>query len=208
MATVQSGVDSNLNRDAMDRVLVNPSGRDGAGSGVTPLRNSGNQIAGYLANDPSARYLVAGAGVYPTGGRNTLPTNPINNFDLTFAKRFSITGSKAVELRASLWNAFNHPQFIPGLLGSVYQQPRNTTRINLIPGNPEFNRHDLVYESNAREIQLGLRITFWTPHLPSEPAPFPGRAGSVLTIALIPIGIGDRAILGHGYRRNGQPDGS
>jgi hypothetical protein len=114
----------------------------------------------FNANDPGARYIVAGPGAYATGGRLTLPTNPINNFDFQFGKRFSFTETSSVELRASLWNAFNHPQYIPGRVSNVYFRDRVTTRNNLIPGNPAFNRQDLVYESNARQIQLGLRVNF------------------------------------------------
>jgi hypothetical protein len=161
MATVQSGVDSNLNGDAAgDRVIVNPAGVPGTGSAVTPLNNSAGQTVAYLAHDPTAQYIVAGPGAYANGGRMTLPTNPINNFDLQFGKRFSINETKAVEFRASLWNAFNHPQFIPGRVSNVFFRDRVTTRNNLIPGNPSFDRHDLVYESNARMIQIGLRVIF------------------------------------------------
>jgi hypothetical protein len=160
-ATVQSGVDSNLNGDsAGDRVIVNPNGVPDTGSGVTPLTNAAGQTVAYLADDPSAQYIVAGLGAYANGGRMTLPTNPINNFDLQFGKRFEIREATGIELRASFWNAFNHPQFIPGRLSSVYFLARNVTRNNLIPGNTQFNRHDQVYESNARKIQLALRFTF------------------------------------------------
>ena len=49
-ATVQSGTDSNLNLDAAtDRVVVNPAGTEGVGSGVVPLANSAGQTVGYLA---------------------------------------------------------------------------------------------------------------------------------------------------------------
>jgi hypothetical protein len=42
----------------------------------------------------------------------------------------------------------------------VFYRDRVTTRNNLIPGNAAFDRHDLVYESNARMVQLTLRVTF------------------------------------------------
>ena len=35
-ATVQSGVDSNLNGDRLDRAIINPAGSDSVGSNVTP----------------------------------------------------------------------------------------------------------------------------------------------------------------------------
>ena len=160
-ATVQSGLDSNRNLDgATDRVVVNPDGRDRTGSAVTPLTNSGGDVVGYLADNPNARYVKAGAGVHPNGGRNTLPLRGINNFDCSVSKRVAIGESKAVEFRAAFYNALNHPQFAPGSLNSVRAVSSNVTRNNLIPGHALFDRPDQVYDSHAREIRLVLRFTF------------------------------------------------
>ena len=160
-ATVQSGLDSNRNLDgATDRVVVNPNGADRTGSDVTALTNSDGRIVGYLADNPNARYVKAGAGVHPNGGRNTLPLRGINNFDVSVSKRFSVGESKAVEFRAAFYNALNHPQFIPGSLSSVRAVSSNITRNNLIPGHPLFDRPDQVYASHARDIHLVLRFTF------------------------------------------------
>ena len=160
-ATVQSGLDSNRNLDgATDRVVVNPDGADRTGSDVTVLTNSDGAVVGYLADNPNARYVKAGAGVHPNGGRNTLPLRGINNFDVSVSKRFSIGEFRAVEFRAALYNALNHPQFTPGSLSSVRAVPSNITRNNLIPGHPVFDRPDQVYDSHAREIHLVLRFLF------------------------------------------------
>ena len=160
-ATVQSGLDSNRNLDgAADRVVINPDGADRTGSGVTALRNSGGSIVGYLADNPGARYIRAGGGVHPNGGRNTLPLRGINNFDVSASKRFVFAESKAVEFRAAFYNALNHPQYTPGSLSSVRAVSSRDTRNNLIPGHVNFNKPDRVYSSHAREIHLALRFTF------------------------------------------------
>ena len=160
-ATVQSGLDSNRNLDgATDRVVINPNGVGHTGSDVTALTNSDGQVVGYLADNPNARYVKAGAGVHPNGGRNTLPLRGINNFDVSVSKRFSVGESKAVEFRAAFYNALNHPQFTPGSLSSVRAVSSNITRNNLIPGHPVFNRPDQVYDSHSRDIHLVLRFTF------------------------------------------------
>ena len=160
-ATVQSGLDSNLNGDAFgDRAIVNPAGTANAGSDVTPLTNSAGQTVAYLANNPAARYLVAGPGAYPSGGRNTLPLSGINNFDLSFLKRFNITEAKKFEFRAEMYNAFNHPQFTAGVPNNVNLVQRTTSRNFLIPGNPEFDNVQGRIESNARVIQMTLRFMF------------------------------------------------
>ena len=160
-ATVQSGLDSNRNLDgATDRVVVNPGGADRTGSDVTELTNGAGEVVGYLADNPSARYVKAGPGVHPNGGRNTLPLRGINNFDFSVSKRFSVGEHKAVEFRAAFYNALNHPQYTPGSLNSVRAVVSRDTRNNLIPGHPVFDRPDQVYDSHAREIRLVLRFTF------------------------------------------------
>jgi hypothetical protein len=161
LATVQSGVDSNLNGDsAGDRAIINPAGDEGVGSDVTALKNSADAIVGYLATNPNARYIKAERGAFPNGGRQTLPTEPINNFDVNFIKAFNVSESMKVEFGAAFFNFFNHPQYIPGSLNSVKAVSSNFTRNNLIPGNALFNLHDQVYDSNARESVLTLRFTF------------------------------------------------
>ncbi|MDX2152459.1 MAG: carboxypeptidase regulatory-like domain-containing protein [Bryobacteraceae bacterium] len=160
-ATVQSGLDSNLNGDsAPDRAVVNPAGQAGTGSGVTALTNSGGQVVGYLANNPNARYITAGAGVFPNAGRNTLEMNPINNVDLSVQKNFNITERWRINFRADAYNAFNHAQYTPGQINNIALTSRTATRNFLIPSHPDFNRPDLYFESNSRVLQLALRVIF------------------------------------------------
>src|SRR5271165_6450743 len=80
-ATVQSGVDSNLNGDsAGDRAIINPNGAANVGSGVVAYNAAGQQvplgsasIVAYVASNPNARYIQAQSGAYANGGRNTYP---------------------------------------------------------------------------------------------------------------------------------------
>jgi hypothetical protein len=154
--TVQSGQDSNLNGDtAGDRVFFNAGGDPTKGSGVTAVCKSSKPasvpcstaastlalaapyIVGYLADDPSAQYIRAGLGVYPNAGRNTLPTRPIDNFDISFAKKFGVREGQTLEFRGDMANIFNHPQYTPGYTNSVkLNNNYTTTRSFLIPGNP------------------------------------------------------------------------
>ena len=160
-ATVQSGLDSNINGDAAgDRVIINPSGTADTGSDITELTNSDGQIVAFLADNPNARYIRAGEGALTNSGRQTLATNPINNFDLGLTKNFSISEDKTIQFAGTFLNFFNHPQYIPGSLNSVKAVDTSTTRNNLIPGNPDFNKHDQIYDSNARVVTLSLRFTF------------------------------------------------
>ena len=160
--TVQSGRDSNLNGDsAGDRSITNPAGDPHKGSDVTALTNSAGATVAYLATDPSAMYIRAGVGAYSNTGRNTLPTRPIDNFDMSLAKKFTVREGQTLELRGDFSNIFNHPQFTPGYVNSVrLQNNYTTTRSFLIPGNVDFAAWDRVFNSNSRSLQLVVRYLF------------------------------------------------
>ena len=99
-----SATDSNLNGDsAGDRAILNLAGIRGAGSGVTALTKSTRlrasaagpatvpSVVGDLATNPTAQYIVAGAGALATSGRDTLATAPTNDFSLSTYKDISTT---------------------------------------------------------------------------------------------------------------------
>jgi Carboxypeptidase regulatory-like domain len=175
-ATVLSGIDSNLNGDpAADRAIINPGGVANLSSLVTPLfRTCGafdadggcltsdeERIVGYLANNGSAQYIQAGLGALPNGGRNTLQLQPIQNLDFSIFKNFAIgEGSKKIQLRADFYNAFNHPQYVPGSVNGV--EPIATTGVSQINtvGQTDFDVASHVFSSHPRIIQLAVRFDF------------------------------------------------
>jgi hypothetical protein len=161
-ATVQSGVDSNLNGDsAGDRAIINPAGQAEVGSGVTAIKNAAGDTVAYVANNPNARYIVAGAGALANGGRNTLPFDPINNIDFALSKRINITEHKAVQFGVQAFNLFNHAQFTGGFLSDVAPNSTAATPRNaLVPSNADFGKYDLYFPSNARSVQLTAKFTF------------------------------------------------
>lgn len=167
-ATVASGVDANLNGDsAGDRTVINPAGSAGVGSDVYAIDAAGARVAtgsastvAYVANNPNARYIRAQAGAYPNGGRNTLRMPGINNFDVSLAKKFSFTEHKAIEFRADAANLFNHAQYTAGYIDSVRLTSQTSSRTFLIPGNTQFQQWSQNFPSNARTVQLGLKLIF------------------------------------------------
>ena len=175
-ATVLSGIDANLNGDpAPDRAIVNPNGVANTSSLVTPLLRTctafnedgtcaiddAARIVGYVATDPNAQYVQAGLGALSNGGRNSLLLPAIKNVDFSIFKNFAIgEGSKRIQLRADLYNAFNHPQYVPGSIDGV--EPIATTgvaQINTV-GQADFNVPSHVFSSHPRIIQLALRFDF------------------------------------------------
>jgi hypothetical protein len=167
-ATVQSGIDSNLNNDsAGDRAILNLAGSANLSSGVTPINKSGATVAAtsptvaaYVATNPSARYVQAGLGAYANIGRNTLPLSRIDNFEVQLLKRFNFTETKRFEIGSQVFNLFNHPQWTGDLLNDVYPNQFNNTRSFLLTGNPEFGRFDHFFTSNPRTISIVARVVF------------------------------------------------
>jgi hypothetical protein len=158
--TVQSGIDSNLNGDTVsDRTIVNPNGTPHTGSSVfgvdrTGARTGGLGTVAYIATNPDAQYIQAGLGALATGGRNTEPTRPINDVDMSLIKRFSVKERFHFELQGQAFNLFNHPQFIPGSINDV----GNVTSLGIASyvnaNSVNFNNPEAFFSSNARVIQV------------------------------------------------------
>jgi len=162
-ATVESNRDVNRNGDAAgDRTIFNAAGKTGTGTDVTALKNTGGAIVAYLANDPTAQYIRGVLGSLPNVGRNTLATRPINDFDVTAVKRFSLTERYKIEFSANAFNVLNHPQFVPGSLNDIASIGYTGTGVSsyLTPGNTKFNHPEETFASNARSLQLGLKVKF------------------------------------------------
>jgi hypothetical protein len=163
LVTVQSGLDSNLNGDtAGDRTIVNPSGNPTIGSGTKALTNSAGQTVGFLVLNPAAGYVVAPKGVLPTGGRNTEHFNPIDDIDLSFAKRINITEKYKLQFSLRASNIFNHPQYTGGNLNDIAPVGQTSTDVHnaLIPTSSLFGQYSQVLSSNPRFMQLALKLTF------------------------------------------------
>jgi hypothetical protein len=163
-ATCQSGLDSNLNGDnAGDRCIYNSSGVPGTTSTVSSLRNSNGQIVAYLANNPTAQYITAGAGAFSTTARNTLATPWINNWDASLLKRINITERQSIEFSAMALNLFNHPQYVPGYISDVAPigYTGDNVRQALIPGGSvPFQAWNQVFSNHPRNLILALKYNF------------------------------------------------
>ncbi len=162
-ATVQSNADSNLNGDsAPDRAIVNSSGVVGTSTTVTALKNSSGATVAYLANNPSAYYIQAGAGALATDSRNTLGTPPINNWDFAILKRVNITERQALTFQFQATNIFNHAQYVPGVISDVesFGQASSTVRGALLTGSPTFNGWQDVFTNHPRQVVLALKYSF------------------------------------------------
>jgi len=167
---VRSGVDANLNGDnAGDRTIINLAGIKNTGSTVHAVNSSGAtvsnsspSIVAYVADNPTAQYVQARLGARSTAGRNTISLPIINNLDFSVFKNFRISEGMKVQFRVDMFNAFNHPQFVPGSVNGVEATSQTSAAAtNLVTvGTADFNRPDLVFSSHPRVIQLALRFNF------------------------------------------------
>jgi hypothetical protein len=171
--TPQSQVDSNLNRDtAPDRVIINSSGNRNLGTAATPLTNSAGQRVAYLADDPNAMFVAAPQGTIANAGRSLVDLNPIDDIDLTLAKRISITERFRVEFSLRAFNILNHPQYVGGYVNDVhpfgpsgggYAQGTSLgdlARNTITPGSSIFQQWSQGFSSNPRQVTLALKLTF------------------------------------------------
>ncbi len=168
-ATVQDGIDANLNNDATgDRAIINPAGVDKTGTGVTGLNSAGKavpagdpSIVAYVANNANARYVVAGVGALSNGGRNSFPLGRTNNFDASLTKRIDFTERTRLIIGAQVFNLFNHSQFTGGYLSDVsYFKTNGISRNFLVPNNSAFGQYNNFVPSNSRAVQLVAKFTF------------------------------------------------
>ena len=168
-ATVQAARDANGNGDTWgDRAILNPAGKAGTGTDVTALTNTAGATVAYVANDPTARYIRTGIGALSNLGRNTLPTEHINNWDFGIYKSVSFTERFRFQLGAQMLNAFNHPQFTPGYVNRADGANTALTTITtstaarqyLTPGAATFNVPRAVFSSNPRTMQLSAKFIF------------------------------------------------
>jgi len=162
--TVQSGVDANMNGDAVDRTDVNPSGNPAIGTGTTALKNSAGATVAYLVNNTNAGYIALPKGTLPNGGRNTLRVNPIDDIDMTIAKYIGVGKEDRYKLRfeGRFFNIFNHPQYVAGNISDVGSIGFTGTAVHnsLIPTQTLFGQWSQVFSSNPRNIQVSVKMTF------------------------------------------------
>jgi len=177
-ATLQSGRDANLNLDnAGDRVMFNSAGTGNRGSDVTAIVNQSGDTVGYYADDPTARWVRAGSGVFATARRSVFASPAINNLDLGVSKGVKL--GERVEFRFGVLavNVLNHPQYTTGFASQadsvsaastgqrLVLEPRSSTLapqsvgLNNFP-NGIFGNFKAAFGSNARSVALNAKVTF------------------------------------------------
>ena len=178
--TPLSGVDANQNGDsAGDRTIINPNGVGLTGSVVNPVCNDGAgggarvvtasspacssaHVVGYVAVDPTARFIQAGRGAFANAGRNTVSTPGLNIWNMSIIKTNKLTERASWQFRFQTYNTFNHRNFSVGLPtnnGSI-DQNTNTNPLNagyiFVTSSTFLNKFS--FDGGSRNLELGLRF--------------------------------------------------
>jgi len=179
--SVLANADANANADtAGDRAILNPAGiaRLGtsvdyvcAGSGgvtsiapiATGCAGGSGSVAGYIAQNPNARYVQAEVGAFPTVGRNTFESPGVNVWNLGLFKNTKLTEGTTLQFRVDTFDTFNHRNyslaqptvFQTGVLIGTVNNALSTTYAN-VTSNLFLN--DRQFTGGSRQMQLGVKL--------------------------------------------------
>jgi hypothetical protein len=181
--TAISGNDANGDGDsAGDRALLNPNGRGMTGTTVNYLLRDADtgaisvsasidpdpdgpdypRVVGYVADNPTARFVEAKEGTPDDGhrvGRNTIRTLGLNNWNLSVFKSFAFDESRQFQFRAEFFNAFNHRQFSLGL--PSYEQSLDNALSSTYANVSALQFLDArQFSGGSRNVQLSLKFLF------------------------------------------------
>jgi len=142
---------------------VTPLG--GGGACYDPNDPSGNTILpsiGYVAADPTARYVIAGPDVKATIGRNSFRSPGFGVMNLSVGKTIQLTESAHLQLKADFYNVVNHKNFTISN-GNVFSSA-GVTAATSNPGyvqiaDPNF-LNSKIFSGGSRQVTLTLKAVF------------------------------------------------
>jgi len=179
--SILSNADANANGDAAgDRAILNSSGIARAGTtvnyvcvgagGTTSIASidtgcsggSGN-VAGYVAQNPNARFVQAQLGAFPTVERNSFGSPGINIWNMGLFKNTKLTEKATLQFRVDTFNIFNHQNFSlaqptvfqTGVLIGTVNNALSTTYSNVT--SPLF-LNERQFTGGNRTMQLGVKV--------------------------------------------------
>jgi outer membrane receptor protein involved in Fe transport len=182
--TIQSGlagIDSNGNGDtAGDRGVLNPFGTSLKGSDAFPVcANPGGTTSlasdtvgnggfcagptvGYLAADPTAKFVIGGPDVRATLGRNSFRSPGFGVMNLSVGKKIKMTESAYFQLKADFYNVLNHQNFTISnanvfSTNGVTAATSNPGYVNIV--DPSF-LNPKIFTGGNRQVNLTAKFVF------------------------------------------------
>jgi len=179
--SILANADANGNFDsAGDRAILNPAGIDRIGTavnyvcagpgGATSLisidsgcAGGSANVAGYVAQNPNARYVQAEVGAFPTVGRNTFESPGANVWNLGLFKNTKLSESMTLQFRVDTFNTFNHRNFSlaqptvfqTGTLIGTVNNSLSTTYANV---TSDLFLNDRQFTGGNRQMVLGVKL--------------------------------------------------
>jgi hypothetical protein len=176
-----ANADANANGDAAgDRGILNPDGIGNVGTAVNLVcagaggttgialidvgcTGGSANVAGYLAQDPNARYVKAEVGAFPTLGRNSFGSPGINIWNMGLFKNTKLTERATLQFRVDTFNTFNHRNFSlaqptvfqTGVLIGTVNNALSTTYSNL---TSDLFLNQQQFTGGNRQMQLGVKL--------------------------------------------------
>ena len=141
-----------------DNANINPSSETQRADRVpsVSLTPSGGQTIQEWYN--TAAFAVPAPYTFGTAGRNILRGPSYTNFDMSFVKQFNITETKSLQIRADMFNIFNHSNFAPPGGGASGGFSTIGGASSTAVSSPNFMR--ILSAAAPREIQVALKINF------------------------------------------------
>jgi hypothetical protein len=119
---------------------------------------------GYVAVDPSARYLVAGPGALATVGRNSFESPGFGVWNLSLFKQIHVSESKYFQIRSEFYNVLNHRNFTigNGNISSTNSIPVAIGNANYVraASGPDSFLNPQLFSGGSRTVQLGAKFIF------------------------------------------------
>ena len=187
--TIVNDADANGDFDsAGDRPILNPSGTVLAGSGVDYVCNDGaggatrivlassvppsgiipcgtgddSNVVGYVADDPTAKYVQAQLGAKSTVGRNTWRSPGVNTWNVSLGKTTKISERFSLQFAVATYDLFNHRSFSlaqPNVFESLSPNNALSTTYSDIESGPLF-LNPKQFSGGSRNVQLNLKLIF------------------------------------------------
>ena len=179
--SILANADANANADrAGDRGILNPGGIARVGTAVdyvcvgtagvtsiatiaTGCAGGSGSVAGYIAQNPNARYVQAEVGAFPTLGRNTFESPGVNIWNLGLFKNTKLTEGTTLQFRVDTFDTFNHRNyslaqptvFQTGVLIGTVNNALSTTYSNL---TSDLFLNQKQFTGGNRQMQLGVKL--------------------------------------------------
>ncbi len=141
-----------------------PSSAQDPNTGVIPCgTGDDSNVVGYVAEDPTAKYVSANLGAQSTSRRNTIRTPATNIWNMGFAKRTKINERLSLQLGFSAYDIFNHRSFalaplsvfesgvttVNNALSTTYADPFSSLFLNA-----------QTFSGGSRQMQLMVKLIF------------------------------------------------